>query len=398
MMRLDRNQRTILHRAALDQNTDLLRTLCKIAEADVGNFVVDFINKPDKFGNTALLVACILNNDKSPKERPECIKILLNARAQPNIRSGLTLWTPLTWAAYYGDAQSVKYLLEARATAYLPDSKGFYPLDYCGLQGKNQKMKRKEVVAEIVKNLTAELVEFEKAKQNPEMMRIKYKNNDSYRFLKLPLLKCSLLYWAIYFKLDIREYIEPLLRLEDIYPEMPIMALNRRNCYHACASSGNLEALKLLMESDLMNKRFHKHNKKKMQLGILMLGVAPNKKKEIFQGFDFTKEEKKNQVYKKEFVDFTKELAHWVSHFEGEVAKCDPDQDIGYVAQLRYFELQDDFGNTPLHMASFRGHAEIVKYLLDQETNIELENNEGWQCQELRQHVAIKKVLFPREM
>jgi len=134
MMRLDRNQRTILHRAALDQNTDLLRTLCKIAEDDVGNFVVDFINKPDKFGNTALLVACILNNDKSPKERPECIKLLLKARAEVNIRSGLTLWTPLTWCAYYGDFQSVKVLLEYQAFAYLPDSKGLYPLDYCGMQ------------------------------------------------------------------------------------------------------------------------------------------------------------------------------------------------------------------------------------------------------------------------
>ena len=72
------------------------------------------------------------------------------------------------------------------------------------------------MVAEIVKNLTTMLVDFEKAKENPEMMEARYKQNDSFRFLKLPLLKSSLLYWAIYFKLDIREYIEPLLKLEDI--------------------------------------------------------------------------------------------------------------------------------------------------------------------------------------
>ena len=136
MLRIERNQRTILHRAALDQNTDLLRTLCMSAETKIENFVVEFIDKPDKFGNTALLTACILNNDFSAKKRPECIEILLKARANPNIRSGLTLWTPLTWCAYYGDLDSVKSLLNASAIAYLPDSKGCYPIDYCGLQVK----------------------------------------------------------------------------------------------------------------------------------------------------------------------------------------------------------------------------------------------------------------------
>lgn len=243
-----------------------------------------------------------------------------------------------------------------------------------------------------MKNLTEVLVEFDKAKMNPGLMEARYKINDSYRFLKLPALKSSLLYWAIYFRLDKREYLEPLLRLDDIYPEVPILSLNRRNCYHACASSGNLEALKLLMESDIMKRRFDKYNKKKLQLGILMLGVDSKKKQETFKlkGFEFTKAEKKNQVYHKEFMKFTKEMENWVAGFEGEVTKCDQTQDI--VSQLRYFELQDDFGNTPLHLASFKGHTHIVKYLLDQETNIELENHEGWQCQELRQHEDIKKV------
>lgn len=136
MLRIERNQRTILHRAALDQNTDLLRTLCQSAETKIENFVVEFIDKPDKFGNTALLTACILNNDYSAKKRPECIEILLKARANPNINSGLTMWTPLTWCAYYGDLDSVKSLLNASAIAYLPDSKGCYPIDYCGLQVK----------------------------------------------------------------------------------------------------------------------------------------------------------------------------------------------------------------------------------------------------------------------
>jgi len=134
MLRLDRNGRTILHRAALDQNMDLVKDLCLSAETKIDNYVVEFIDKPDKFGNTPLLNACTENNDHSYIRRGKCIEILLQARANPNIRSKNTLWTPLTWCAYYGDVASIKSLLQAGAHAFWPDHKGLYPLDYYGLQ------------------------------------------------------------------------------------------------------------------------------------------------------------------------------------------------------------------------------------------------------------------------
>ena len=34
----------------------------------------------------------------------------------------------------------------------------------------------------------------------------------------------------------------------------------------------------------------------------------------------------------------------------------------------------------------------LMGFNIEIETNIELENNEGWQCQELRQHNTIKKL------
>jgi len=134
MLRKDRNGRTILHRAALDQNMDLVKDLCTGAEAKVENFVMEFIDKPDKFGNTPLLNACTENNDYSYVRRAKCIDTLLQARANPNIKNKDTLWTPLTWCAYYGDVASIKSLLQSGAHAFWPDDKGLYPLDYCGMQ------------------------------------------------------------------------------------------------------------------------------------------------------------------------------------------------------------------------------------------------------------------------
>jgi hypothetical protein len=132
MVRLDRHGRTILHRAALDQNVELIRELC--ARAKAMDNPETFINRKDKFGNTALLSACVASIEDVKGGRSKCIEALLLASANPNITNDNTRWGPLDWCAFHGDIPSIQKLLKADAFVFMPDAKGMYPIDHCGLQ------------------------------------------------------------------------------------------------------------------------------------------------------------------------------------------------------------------------------------------------------------------------
>ena len=113
--------------------------------------VEEYLNMEDLFGNTPLMLACINNNnkeklpvkvnkkklnkedeenenneeenkeDKGTKEEREkkertlkrayCINELLLNKVEVNKQNRRTLWTPLTWCAFYGDIISTKLLL-----------------------------------------------------------------------------------------------------------------------------------------------------------------------------------------------------------------------------------------------------------------------------------------------
>jgi len=49
----------------------------------------------------------------------------------------------------------------------------------------------------------------------------------------------------------------------------------------------------------------------------------------------------------------------------------------------QFHNIQDLFGNTPLHYASLHGNQECVKILLSEGSNIETVNKEGWKAREL---------------
>ena len=168
LMRKDIDKRTVLHRAALDHQFKLIEELTAIAkkakpddlETDDKNKkkkqeeiekkllspeeaireqekieasnVKNYVNEMDNFGNSSLICACIKPNTDMWKNK--CIKLLLKNGAEPNIQNADTLWTPLTWCACYGEAGPVSTLLKAGSYPFLPDRKGLYPLDYCGIQ------------------------------------------------------------------------------------------------------------------------------------------------------------------------------------------------------------------------------------------------------------------------
>jgi len=131
LLRVDKNSRTVLHRAALDQNVTVVKQLCERAQK-VG--IKDYVNKLDKFGNTSLMSACVENTSHLYSDKLECVKILLQYGADPNICNVNTLWTPLTWCAYYADAETTRELLNQGACPYYFDCLGYFPLDLCGLQ------------------------------------------------------------------------------------------------------------------------------------------------------------------------------------------------------------------------------------------------------------------------
>jgi len=66
--------------------------------------------------------------------REETIKLLLDAKANPNVSNTSTLMTCLHWACYYPkDLLSVKRLLEAGANIFAFEAQGLSALDIAGL-------------------------------------------------------------------------------------------------------------------------------------------------------------------------------------------------------------------------------------------------------------------------
>ncbi len=133
LSRSDKDKRTVFHRAALEQNIELLRDLCKKA-SQLENYTNLYIDKKDKFGNTPLICAFILNVDGPEDKRYDCLKVLLETSADPNAENNRTRWTALTWTAYYGDLNSIELLLQNGAYPYYPDHEGYYPIDWAGTQ------------------------------------------------------------------------------------------------------------------------------------------------------------------------------------------------------------------------------------------------------------------------
>ena len=141
MQAKDLNDRTILHRAALEQNIEVLNDLIG------GNKNFEkILNLKDIFGNTPILLCCCQNFEKSKTSRIECLKFLKSKGADPNIKNRRTRWSCLHWCAYYGDFESVSFLLlseQAKYDSCIPDYKGYYPLDLAAKEVKYNKLNKK---------------------------------------------------------------------------------------------------------------------------------------------------------------------------------------------------------------------------------------------------------------
>ena len=202
------------------------------------------------------------------------------------------------------------------------------------------------------------LEDYENKKHHEALVNSSYGND--VRYIKSPLLRASVLYWAIYYQLDIKDYVIKLLNMESVYPDLPLQSIFGRNCFHACCAGGNKQALLVLIDTDeRYNKLYQKHIQEKNNSRY-----SDNKsyveREEAEKMFSIMVEESKGKIYTKEFLKYIKEATQWVIRFEQELEKFSTEKK----EMPRYFEVQDIFGNTPLHIASFLGKAEIVEALL----------------------------------
>ncbi len=124
---LDAEKRTVLHRAAIEGHIEIVKVVLSHCKK------LKFINKVDKYGNTALYCACLKQKTASAL----ICKILLENGANPCPHKKTTGMTPLHWAAYNGDLEITRILLDmagskgARAVMLLNKDKKS-PIDVAG--------------------------------------------------------------------------------------------------------------------------------------------------------------------------------------------------------------------------------------------------------------------------
>lgn len=330
LRREDKTKRTVFHRAALEQNANLLRALCEKIKTENR---VEYIEKEDIFANTPLICACMQNIEGQERNRLDCIKILLEFSANARAQNRRTRWSALNWCAYHGDDACISKLLDSNAEPYLPDYDGLFPIDIAG------QMKKKEVVLLLFQKLLELFEEYEDYKiKHPEKVNSKYVD-DKNIYLQSIQLRTSCLYWGIKYNAPHKK-LNRFLQLNNVIPEMPMHQDYMRNCFHASCEENEIDILKTL---------YHfRDDKKKIDI--------PNKI------FEIKENEMNKQFYSKKFLGHWKKLGSWLTDFQ---KTLNEGQDV------RAFEDQDFYGNSPLHIASFKGYDNCAEFLLDKGNHFE---------------------------
>ena len=126
---VDEEGRNVLHRAALQQKIDIVKSISEnISDPSL-------IDRKDKYGNTALLLTCKkFNFKKDNATRLDILKILLKKGADVNIYEPINNWTPLHWLAFNGDENSFSLLMNRGAVYFIPDKEGYFPIDLAGIK------------------------------------------------------------------------------------------------------------------------------------------------------------------------------------------------------------------------------------------------------------------------
>ena len=110
-------------------------------EDDLKYSITEVVNAESKYGETPLLIASMLKNDRNPEQRYHFLRFILEQDAQVNCYNRYTFWTPMHWAARHGDIKLMELLMKNKAKAISPDATGCFPIDYAGKFDHTQAIK-----------------------------------------------------------------------------------------------------------------------------------------------------------------------------------------------------------------------------------------------------------------
>ncbi|EGR27500.1 hypothetical protein IMG5_195040 [Ichthyophthirius multifiliis] len=410
--------RNVLHRACLEQNSQLINEIIddyikiysqlSYSQQQKYKNIQNYINTEDAFQNTAIILCCLQQNQDSFKNRIQCIRILVSKEARINQRNPRTLWTALHWSAYYLDYQSVSFLLQNGAFACFPDYIGQYPIDMAGISGnvkiknnnlqKEQNQNARDVIDIIIQNLNYKIQDLEdkENEQLKDLQDIEKKQNvdfnnkqyqlDEEKYLKTPLLKYRLLFWAVYYQID-KNKIEKLCNFQRTYIMYKMQSMQQMTSLHAAAKKcegKNIYIMEYLLDKINKKQKFNQQQKQLLQ-GINEKKKVKKQKFNIKENSILCLLEMEKLLYSKTFLKEIKLFGKWERQFLHNQLL------IGTYKQYNYLNQKDLYGNTALHLASINGNVEAAELLLKQGADMESENKEGWRPRELIQFDNIKQ-------
>ena len=241
---VDEEKRNILHRACLQIKLPIIQDLEQ-------QLTPQYVQRLDKFGNTALILACKLPLKGHNYERSEILKILIKAGANIQSMEPINGWTALHWCCYNGDIISTKTLINNGANFFLPSKRGFFPIDLAA----------KKSHIDLAKYLISILIKYLEKIQNYELLSEdfgdnEYRRNNSTKgkneekkidlselpkisqtiYLRLYTEHC--LYWCSYYNYNINIINKFLLQFY-AHPAFPIHCLNYKTALHASCIQGS---------------------------------------------------------------------------------------------------------------------------------------------------------------
>ncbi|KAM3134186.1 hypothetical protein pb186bvf_013704 [Paramecium bursaria] len=367
-----------------------------------------YLNLKDKFGNTPFLLCCIkptlikVKKKKGIQDviRYECLKKLEYFGAIPYYVNRRSLWSPLHWCAFNNDYKSIEFITKLkwhkRPLIFIPDNKGQYPFD---LNDKNHNNITSTLLEEFIDQIhlfKGSIDTFETSNSGQlgrKKQQINKISDPMQRFMIInftnPVTYSKVLYKIATMKTQ--ELSHPVVSPENLYNDpfycvygfAPIETYRRRNAYHAAAQSNNqtflTETYKKMCEGEKLKidqiskiddiDRYFK----------LFYDDQPNKK-DIF-----------NLKFYKKFKSIYLQEIQIQYEWYVKMNFNKKQQDFKNKAQMSQFiDYQDIDGNTPIHLATLKGHQEIISTLLSQKSNVLLENEEKFKPYELSQVKDIK--------
>ena len=244
-------------------------------------------------------------------------------------------------------------------------------------------------------------------------------NEDDKKFIKSPILRNSMLYWACTFKISDRDNdkgketdkeddgsadfgdldrINRILKLECIWPELPLLPMKMQNAFHACAGNNHHLILETLFDY-LNNKnvsstrRKARTSSKKSSIGVIesLFKIPPAHNEGSNDGRDDGKNDGSNRSnlldnqknensltqripinndiiiknqfsisihdikkYHNSFISYLKFMNNWMLLIQTNQTR------------KKQWEVKNSHGNTPLHIASLEGFEACARILLEQ--------------------------------